>query len=153
MFDAEGFGDDEEAEFVGDGAQDLESFEAEALEAVGGGAGFEGTPAQDTAAGTVEGFGDSAGLLVAFDGAGAGHEDDVIAADVEVAADGDGEAGGSGRCFLEGGAVAGVLVGHEIAFILIKFQKVLNDFETCEDYNKESKKCEPFTCIDTRFIL
>ena len=55
--DLHDFGDDEEAGLVGDFAEELEAFEAHALEAVGGGAGLVGSAAEELAAG----LGDLAG--------------------------------------------------------------------------------------------
>ena len=88
-FAVEGFGDDAEAEAVANFGHDAEGFEAHALKGVGRGAGLEGAAAEELRSGCGDLLGDGEGLFAAFNGAGAGDDGEVAAADGGV---GSGEA-------------------------------------------------------------
>ncbi len=62
-------------------AHELETFFAHALEGVGRSARLEGAGAQDFCSSFGNGFGDGEDLFARFDGAGAGGDDDLVAAD------------------------------------------------------------------------
>jgi hypothetical protein len=79
------FGDYAEAVSGADFREDLEAGFAEALEAVRRSARLVGAPAEEACAGLFDSGGDGEALLLGFDGAGAGDQGDVPAADKHVA--------------------------------------------------------------------
>ncbi len=79
------FGDDAKAVGGANFRKNFEAVFAEALETVGRSAGLVGAAAEEPHAGFFEAFGDGKALLFGFDGAGAGDERDLIAADDDVA--------------------------------------------------------------------
>ncbi len=88
-FVVDGFGDDAQSEAVANFGHDLEGFDAEALECVRRGARLVGAAAEELRAGCGDLFGDGKGLLAALDGAWAGDNGEIAAADGGV---GSGEA-------------------------------------------------------------
>src|SRR5690242_13502600 len=80
------FADGKETEFVGGFAHELEACFAEALKSVGRGARLEGPGAKNLCAGFGDAFGHGQNLFARFDGAGAGGDNDFIAADFYAAA-------------------------------------------------------------------
>lgn len=104
----EQFSDHGQAGFATGAGEEFEAFFAEALEFVGGGAGFEGAAAEDGGAGFLDCLGGAQELVGAFDRARAGHDMELGAADHHLA-DGDGGIGGVGfaadqfMAFLDGG--------------------------------------------------
>ena len=76
--------DDEQAVRVAGFAQQLEGVEAEALEGVGRAARLEGAAAQEFRARGFDDFCAGEDLLAVFDRAGAGHDDDFVAADADA---------------------------------------------------------------------
>ena len=85
VFDGDDFGDDGQARFVAGGGEQLQAFFLEALEAVRAGARLERAAAESGGAGRLDGAGRADDLLFAFDGAGAGDDAEVAAADREAA--------------------------------------------------------------------
>ena len=65
-------------------AHQLERVEAHALEGVGRAARLERAAAEEFRAGIFDNFGAGKNLLAAFDRAGAGHDDDLLAADADA---------------------------------------------------------------------
>ena len=86
-FVIDGFGDDEQAEAVADLGHDLQPFFAQTLERIGRGARLVGASAEELGSGAGDALGNGEGLVAALDGAGAGDDGEV------GAADGDGEFG------------------------------------------------------------
>ena len=80
---AHDFGDDGEAGGLLRLAQQFQPFEFHALEIVGRGARLEGSAAQHPRAGRRHAFGRLHDLLFALHRAGAGHHDELIAADLQ----------------------------------------------------------------------
>src|SRR5882672_6838717 len=79
------FGDDTEAVGRTNFRENLEAVFAEALKTIRGSARLISAPAEKPHAGFFEAFGDGEALLLSFDGARAGNEGDLIAADDDVA--------------------------------------------------------------------
>lgn len=79
------FGDDRHVELGGRLAQQVEAGGAHALVGVGGGAGLVGTAAQHRGTGGLHAAGDADEVL-ALDGAGAGDDLELIAADLDAVA-------------------------------------------------------------------
>nr|WP_297807183.1 hypothetical protein [Tepidiforma sp.] len=92
--DAHELGNDGEAVGLAGGVEVAEAFFAEAAEGVGGGAGLEGAAAEDVGAGGFDGAGGIEDVLFVFDGAGAGHDGELGAADFDAVADVDDGIGG-----------------------------------------------------------
>ena len=82
---AEDFGDNFEACFPAGLVEEAQAFLAEALEFVGGGAGFVGTAAQNGGTGLADRVRGFQELTFAFNRAGAGHEGEARAADGDAA--------------------------------------------------------------------
>jgi len=77
-------GDDEQAGLAADFIQYLESFFAQALEGIGGGAGLEGTATKDFGAVLLDDSGDGERLLFTFHGTRASHNDRLAGADGDI---------------------------------------------------------------------
>ena len=84
-FAVDGFSDDTETVGGANFCENLEPFFAEALETVGRSAGLVGAAAEKPHSGFFEALGDRQALLFGFNGARAGDEGDVIAANNDVA--------------------------------------------------------------------
>src|SRR5467141_1242152 len=79
------FGDDSEAVFFANFRENLEAVFAEALKTIRGSARLISASAEKPHAGFFEAFSDGEALLLGFDGARAGNEGDLIAANDDVA--------------------------------------------------------------------
>ncbi len=101
------FGDDGHPGLFTGFGEDLEAFFAEALEFVGGGAGFEGSAAEGGGAGFFAGVSGFEELGAGFDGAGAGDEGDFFAAGGSAAGAAEGDDGAFFFHFLGGHFVFG----------------------------------------------
>src|ERR1700687_1120427 len=84
-FVVDGFGDDAEAKLFADLHENFQAGFAETLEAVRGSAGLVSAAAKEPRAGFLDALSDGQALLFGFDGAGAGGEGNVLAADDHVA--------------------------------------------------------------------
>src|SRR5712691_4415281 len=84
-FIVDSFGDDAKAEFFPDFRENLEALFAETLKTVRGSAGFVSAAAEEARAGFFDALGDGQALLFGFDGAGAGDQGNVVAADDDIA--------------------------------------------------------------------
>ena len=82
---AHDLGDDSETGGFTRFGEQFQAFAFHALEIVGRSAGLKRAAAQDGGAGRGDGFGRFHDLLFAFDGAGAGHGDELIAANFGAA--------------------------------------------------------------------
>src|SRR5260370_23093162 len=84
-FVVNGFGDDAEAVSGANFRKNLEALLAETLEAVGRSAGLVSAAAEEARPGFFDAVGDGGALLFGLNGARAGDEGDLVAADDDVA--------------------------------------------------------------------
>ena len=110
--DLHDLGDDQQAGLVGDLAQQLQAFDAHALEAVRRAARLEGSAAQELRAGGGDLLRAEQDLLARLDRARAGHDDDLFAADDDAVGERD-------RRALRAEAAARELVGRRDAVGLV----------------------------------